>query len=153
MVLQKGVVMIKHILLPTDGSSLSERAIHQGIRLAKALDAQVTGFCVIPQFHLFTYRTEIVEDTREQYSADAKAHAERYLEVIERAARDAGVECRTEYVMNDQPAEAIVDEASDRRCDLIAMASHGRSGMKGLLLGSVTHKVLTHSATPVLVYR
>ena len=67
--------MFKHILLPTDGSELSEVAIRKGIELAKAIKARITGFYVIPEFHIFTYRTEMLEDTREQYAKDCQAHA------------------------------------------------------------------------------
>lgn len=145
--------MFTHILLPTDGSPLSKRAIDQGVRLAKSIDARVTGFYAIPQFHVLTYRAEMLEDTREQYARDCRAHAEQYLAVIEGAAKEVGVPCDTEYVAHDQPYEAIVEAARRRGCDLILMASHGRSGVQGLLLGSVTQKVLTHTNLPVLVVR
>ena len=145
--------MFKHILLPTDGSALSELAIRRGIEFAKDINAQVTGFCAQPEFHVFTYKTEMLEDTRDQYAKDSRACAAENLAVIENAAKKAGVQCDTFDVINDRPYEAIVKAAEDKGCDLILMASHGRSGMNGVLLGSETQKVLAHCGIPVLVYR
>ena len=145
--------MFKHILLPTDGSRGSERAIRKALALAKSTGAKVTGFHVIPKFHVFTFRTEMLEDTEEEYARDSRAHAQKYLAVIEKAAKQAGVPCQTVYATSDQPYEAIIRTAQRKGCDLIAMASHGRRGVQGLLLGSETQKVLTHSKIPVLVYR
>jgi nucleotide-binding universal stress UspA family protein len=143
--------MFAHILIPTDGSPLSERAIAQGIRLAKATGARVTGLYVMPQFHVFTYRTEMLEDTREQYAKDCNAHTVEYLAVVERIAREAGVSCTTASLSDDHPDEAILRFAEERGCGAIVMASHGRRGVAGVLMGSVTQKVLTHGKLPVLV--
>jgi nucleotide-binding universal stress UspA family protein len=145
--------MFKHLLLPTDGSELSEAAIRKGVQFAKTINAKVTGFYVMPEFHVFTYRTEMLEDTKEQFAKDCRAHADRFLAVIERAAKAAGVACDTALATSDHTYEAIIKAAEEKKCDLIMMASHGRSGVQGLLLGSETHKVLTHSKIPVLVYR
>jgi nucleotide-binding universal stress UspA family protein len=145
--------MFRHILLPTDGSPLSEAAIQQGIEFAKGINAKVTGFHVMPEFHVFTYKTEMLEDTEGQFAKDSRAHAQKYLGVIERAAKDAGVTCDTAYVAHDHPYEAIIEAAKTNSCDLIMMASHGRRGAQGVLIGSETQKVLTHSKIPVLVYR
>ena len=144
--------MFKHILLPTDGSSLSEAAIHKGIQFSKSIGARVTAFYAMPEFHIFTYKTEMLEDTKEQFARDSKAHAAKYLGVIEEAANEAGVACDTVLATSDEPYEAIIQTARDRGCDLIMMASHGRRGVRALLLGSETHKVLTHTTLPVLVY-
>jgi nucleotide-binding universal stress UspA family protein len=95
----------------------------------------------------------MLEDTREQFAQDAKAQARRLLAVIENAAKEAGVSCDTACTTSDQPYEAIIEIAKEKGCDLIAMASHGRKGVRGLLLGSETQKVLTHSLIPVLVFR
>lgn len=145
--------MFTHLLLPTDGSPASEAAIQQSIQLAKDLHAKVTGLHVIPEFHVFTYQTEMLEDTREQFIKDSQDHAVKFLAVIQKAAEEAGVACDTAYMSSDHPHEAIIKVAEERGCDLIAMASHGRKGMSGLLLGSETQKVLTHSKKPVLVFR
>jgi len=143
--------MFKHILLPTDGSELSEAAIVKGITFAKAIGARVTGFYAMPEFHIVTYKTEMLEDTREQFARDSQAHAKKYLSVIQKAAAEAGVACDTVLATSDDPYEAIIEAAEDKGCDLIMMASHGRRGVRGLLLGSETHKVLTHTKLPVLV--
>jgi nucleotide-binding universal stress UspA family protein len=143
--------MFTHILLPTDGTPLSASAIARGVRLAKATGARVTGLYVKPQFHVFTYRTEMLEDTREQYARDCDAHAVEYLAVVEKAARESGVPCATVSVSHDHPDEAILRIADERGCDAIVMASHGRRGVAGVLMGSVTQKVLTHGKLPVLV--
>lgn len=145
--------MFKHILLPTDGSELSEAAIQKGVQLAKSINAKVTGFHVILPFHVFTFQTEMLEDTKEQYEKDSKAHAERSLDVIKRTAEEAGVWCDTDYVIESHPYEAIIRAAEEGQCDLILMASHGRKGVQGLLIGSETQKVLTHTKIPVLVVR
>lgn len=145
--------MFKHLLLPTDGSPLSEAAVRQGLLLAKEQAARTTAIHVVPQFHVFTYRTTMLEDTREQFIAECKAEAQKILAEVERAAQEIGVPCEARMVTHDHAWEAIVGTAGNAGCDLIVMASHGRRGIKGLLLGSETHKVLTHSTVPVLVLR
>jgi nucleotide-binding universal stress UspA family protein len=145
--------MFRHLLLPTDGCQLSEAAIHAGVQFAKSIDAKVTGFYAMPKFHMLTYQTEMLTDTREQFAKDCKAHAERSLAVIVQATKAAGVPCETALQASDHPYEAIIATAKEKGCDLIMMASHGRSGVQAFLLGSETQKVLTHSAIPVLVFR
>ena len=113
----------------------------------------MTGLYVIPEFHLVSYRVEMVEDTKAEFAADSRAHADRYLDAIQVAANKAGVACRTVSVTSDHPFEAIIKTAEEQGCDLIAMSSHGRRGLRGLLLGSETLKVLTHCKMPVLVFR
>ncbi len=147
--------MFKHILLPTDGSTLSKRAIKRGIALAKFARARVTGFYVAPQYRIEIYGEYVPRDlvTPEQHRAAMKKRAQKYLAVIEKAAKTAGVRYRGEYAFSDSPYEAIIRTAKSKGCDLIFMASHGRRGLSGLLLGSETTKVLTHSKIPVLVCR
>jgi nucleotide-binding universal stress UspA family protein len=145
--------MFKHILLPTDGSELSEAAIQKGIQFAKSINAEVTGFHVILPFHVFTIQTEMLEDTKKQYESESKVHAEQFLGVIKKAAEKAGVRCDTDYVTSNHPYEMIIQAAEKKGCDLIMMASHGRRGVQGLLIGSETQKVLTHTKIPVLVFR
>lgn len=145
--------MFKNFLLPTDGSVTSEKAIQAGIVLARDTGAQVVGLYVMPEFRIFTYSTEMLEDTAEQFAKDANANATRFLAVIEAAAREAGVTCSLKRVTSDHPYQAIIDTAVEMKCDLIAMASHGRKGLKGMLIGSETQKVLIHTQIPVLVYR
>ena len=145
--------MFKHLLLPTDGSELSLAAIRQGIRFAKESNARITGVSVTPEFHVLTFNTTMIEDTKETFLAESRAQAEANLALLKKAAEAEGVACDTEVLVNDHPYEAIIRVAQDKGCDLIVMASHGRSGAKALLLGSETHKVLTHTRIPVLVYR
>jgi nucleotide-binding universal stress UspA family protein len=145
--------MFTHILLPTDGSKLSDNAVRVGVQLAKTVNAKVTGFYVMPEFHVFTYKTEMLEDTKTEFAKDSKVHAAQYLSVIEAAAKAAGVPCDIASATHDHPYEAIIRAAKSRGCDLIVMASHGRSGVQAVLLGSETQKVMTHSHIPVLVCR
>jgi nucleotide-binding universal stress UspA family protein len=153
--------MIRHILIPTDGSKLAENAAKHGMKLAKALGARVTGLHVIPPFHSFTYRSQMLltyhvalaEDTEAEYKRATSACAKKLLLTIKRAADAAGVACDTIQASNDQPFKAIIDAARKKGCDLIVMASHGHAAIGGILLGSETQKVLTHSHIPVLVYR
>lgn len=145
--------MFKHILLPTDGSAMSDMASQKCIALAKEAGAQVSAIYAVPEFHVFAYEPGIVTDTPEQYQLDSEARARSILARVERAANEAGVACTTLHVYNDHPYEAIIAAAREHECDLICMASHGHKGVKGLLLGSETQKVLTHTDIPVLVYR
>ena len=145
--------MFKHILLPTDGSDLSLRAIERGVALAKAMGARVTGFHAAPPFHVFAYETPQLEYTREEYQRVSAEQAANMLGTIEAAARTAGIPFESVSTVSDHPYEDILKTATERGCDLIVMASHGRRGVKGLLLGSETQKVLTHGTVPVLVYR
>ena len=96
--------MFKHLLLPTDGSQLSSDAALKGIELAKSVQARVTGVHVMPEFHVLTYRTEMLEDTKEEFAADCRAHAGQYLAVIQRAASQAGVASDTVSVTSDHPS-------------------------------------------------
>jgi nucleotide-binding universal stress UspA family protein len=145
--------MFKRILVPTDGSEPAQRAVIAGIGFAKELGAEVVGLTVLPKFHTFTYKTDMLEDTKEEFVVESHEHAKQVLSFVLDAARDAGVKCTGEQVVSDDPWEAIIDTAKSRQCDLIVMGSHGRRGVKGVLLGSETQKVLVHSNVPVLVYR
>ena len=145
--------MFKHILLPTDGSGLSQVAIQKGVQLAKSIKAKITGISVMPEQKYYLYQTDITVQVKEETAKQHKLQADRNLSVVEKAAKDAGVSCETLCEISDHPYETIIAVAEKRGCDLIMMASHGRRGVKGLLLGSETQKVLTHSKIPVLVYR
>jgi nucleotide-binding universal stress UspA family protein len=146
-------MMFKHLLLPTDGSAASEAAIRQAITLANENQAKVTGLHVVQPFHVFAYDVEMIENTQVTYMAQAEARAQRYLQAIAKAAKESRVPCETQSVTDEHPYEAIIRIAKIRDCDLIVMSSHGRSGLKALLLGGTTQRVLAHSALPVLVLR
>ena len=145
--------MFKHILVPTDGSKLSEKAVKKAVQLAAVLGAGIRALHVIPKFHTFTYETDMLELTRGEYERASEKRAGDFLRTVQKIAAHAGVECDTLHTTSDQPYEEIIRTAQKKDCDLILMASHGRRGLEGLLLGSETQKVLTHSKTPVLVYR
>jgi nucleotide-binding universal stress UspA family protein len=145
--------MYKHILIPTDGSDLSRKAIEHGVALTKAIGASVVGITVSPTFHTFAVDPVIVTETPAQYRKDWEALAERYLGVVRDVATTAGVAYEGVHAIDDHPYQAIIATARDKRCDLICMASHGRKGVSALVLGSETTKVLTHSKIPVLVCR
>ncbi|MEW6761812.1 MAG: universal stress protein [Pseudomonadota bacterium] len=145
--------MYKRILLPTDGSEASQRAIQSGVDFARSIGAEVVAMTATPEFHALTANAEMLEQTRDEYLAASRASGQRLLDQAAAVARDAGVPCSVVQVVSDDPYEAIIAAARDKLCDLIVMASHGRRGIKGLLLGSETQKVLVHSAIPVLVHR
>jgi nucleotide-binding universal stress UspA family protein len=145
--------MFKHILLPTDGSPLSEAAVEKGIDFAKSIDARITGLCVLPKEYPSYYEAEIPGGFMDKAAAECKANAKVHLAALTRVAQNEGVTCDVVMETSDQPYEAIVNLAEQKGCDLIMMASHGRRGVGALLLGSETQKVLTHSKIPVLVYR
>lgn len=143
--------MFKNILLPTDGSELSQRAADTGIALAARLGARVHAFHVVPPFPSLNYLVDIIQANQEFYLAEAVARGEGYLKDVQQRARAAGVPCESSHETDDQPYSAIVDAAAKYQCDLIVMASHGWRGLNRLLLGSETHKVLLHCDVPVLV--
>ena len=145
--------MYKHLLIPTDGSKLSDKAIKEGVQLAKSIGAQVTGFTATQSFHTFTADPLMATDTEGDYKKDSRKLSEKALGAVKRACEDAGVKCDTNHAVDDQPFHAIIRAAKSHGCDLIFMASHGRRGVAGLLLGGETTKVLTHSKIPVLVCR
>lgn len=145
--------MFKHILLPTDGTEFSEAAIDAGLQFAKGIGAKVTGFFVKPELHTFSYQVEVPEETQALFERECKAHVDQVLANFAQAAISAGVVYDQASATSDHPYQAIVKAATEKGCDLILMASHGRKGVQGLLLGSETQKVLTHTKIPVLVYR
>jgi nucleotide-binding universal stress UspA family protein len=146
--------MFRHLLIATDGSPLSEDAARKAIDLAKSLGARVTAMTASLPYGVFTAADYmLVSDTEDTYNRECGSRAKQYLAVIKKAAAAAGVACDEVHTFNDQAHAAIIDIASQRGCDLICIASHGRSGLTALVVGSVTMKVLTHSRIPVLVWR
>jgi nucleotide-binding universal stress UspA family protein len=147
--------MFKHILIPTDGSEVSRKAIAAGIGLARALGAKVTAFYAAPSATPIVYRhfLPVGYMTPQKHAKAIKQAAAHYLEVATKAAAAAQVPCETVSQTSDFPADAILATAAKRKCDLIYMASHGHRGVKAVLLGSETQKVLAHAKIPVLVHR
>ncbi len=147
--------MFRHLLVPTDGSDIAQAAAQRAIVLAKTLGARITFFYAQPDFPLPIYGEGALIDptTPEQFRKAAAEEAVTILNAVKELASEAGVVSDSDTVVSDAPAQAIIDAAERHGCDLIFIASHGRSGIARLILGSVTHKVLSHSKLPVLVYR
>ncbi|QKS29325.1 MAG: TRAP-T-associated universal stress protein TeaD [Accumulibacter sp.] len=147
--------MLKNILIPTDGSEVSRKAIKAGVKLAQSLGAKVTGYYAIPFLQPAAFGDGELMNKEMVTKLDrlARTTGQKYLDEIDQAAKEAGVE----YVgLITKPVityEGIIDAAKKKRCDAIFMASRGRSEVKKLLLGSVTQKVLSHARVPVIVYR
>ena len=147
--------MFKHILVPTDGSQLSTDTVKRAVSFARDAGARITFFFAKPDYPVAFYGEGALIDptTPEKFAEMADKQAADVLAACEKLAADAGVASSSIGVTSDIPYEAIIDAAESAACDLIFMASHGRRGITGLLLGSETQKVLTHSKVPVLVYR
>jgi nucleotide-binding universal stress UspA family protein len=145
--------VFKRILFPTDGSPASVGAADSAVEFARSTGASLIALHVASEFHLFTYEPRVTEAEHEQYRRTRDVQAHDFLAYVQQRAARAGVACESVLAIADDPYEAIISTARDRQCDLIAMASHGRKGLRALLLGSQTQRVLTHSAIPVLVLR
>ncbi|MDR0250156.1 MAG: universal stress protein [Burkholderiales bacterium] len=147
--------MYKNLLVATDGSPLSDKAIHQAIDLAVVLKAKIFVFYASPSYPLPAYAGGVVYEpiSKKEFAAFVTEEAEKILSAAEEKIQKAGLECGRLHVLAATPWEAILDAAKENSCDLIVMASHGRRGISAMLLGSETQKVLTHSSLPVLVIR
>lgn len=147
--------MFKHILVPTDGSKLSTETAAKAIAFAKETGARVTIFFAKPDYPVSFYGEGAIMDptSPEKFAEMADKQAQEILSAVAETAKQEGVACETISAVSDTPYEAVISQAERSGCDLIFMASHGRRGISGLLLGSETQKVLTHSKIPVLVYR
>jgi nucleotide-binding universal stress UspA family protein len=175
--------MYKNILIPTDGTEFSEKAIRHGIALAKLAGAKITGVTVTNAFrglagvqvprvdrtdpivHLddgsvaampkiygaarFDEQFDKLEKIRQQRGNIVRA----VLDTIEVAAKASSVPCELVEVEDEHPYKGIIRTAKEKGCDLIVMASHGRRGISALVIGSETHKVVTHTNIPVLICR
>ncbi len=147
--------MFKHILVPTDGSELSQETSRRAVSFAKETGCRITAFFAKPEYPVTYYGEGALIDptTPEKFAELAEQQAQQNLGFVENLCQEAGVEFGKLSLTSDIPYEAIISAAKQSGCDLIFMASHGRKGLSGLLLGSETNKVLTHSKIPVLVYR
>ena len=145
--------MYKHILVPVDGSKLSAKAVKEAAAMARLTGAKVTLFHVAPDFGGVYYSESPLLATHYTAASFKAAVAKHAQKLLDAAAKPAGMEVATRHVISEFPYDAIVRAAAKEKCDLIVMASHGRSGVKGFLLGSETQKVLTHTKIPVLVVR
>ena len=148
--------MYKHVLIPSDGSDLAEKAVGAGIEFARTVGARITAFTAVAEYEV-PGTDEMLARKRvlslQEHEERAKRDAEAILATIAKRAAAAGVACDADYALCNRPHEAIVAAANRHGCDLIFMASHGRSGLSAFLHGSETRDVLTHSTIPTLVYR
>jgi nucleotide-binding universal stress UspA family protein len=149
--------MFRHLLLPTDGSKLAAKGYKAGVKLAKALGAKVTGVYVILPYMPPVYGEAAVYYvpglSPDEYEESSEKAARKALAAIEIEAQTAGVPCTTRFVTAAHPHEGILKVAKSARCDAVVMATHGRGGLGGLILGSETQRVLAHSKVPVIVTR
>jgi nucleotide-binding universal stress UspA family protein len=147
--------MYKRILVATDGSTLSKKAVRNAIDLAKAIGADLVALYVVPRYPVsyfeggVTISMQDVESTEKQWSDKGQA----VVDAVQQAAQAEGIKAKAVVVRSDLVAESIMSAAKKQKCDLVVMASHGRKGIKRVLLGSETQHVLTHSTVPVLVLR
>jgi nucleotide-binding universal stress UspA family protein len=156
-ILQGEFAMYKHILVPLDGSDLSRKAQAEATALACSVGAKMTVIHVVAPFHLhiqpWASSPQIHGRIEGEHLDEQKKSAQAMVDAAAEQVKTAGVECTGLAVVNEYPFRGIIETASERHCDLILMSSHGRRGLEGLLLGSETVKVLTHSTIPVLIVR
>ena len=146
--------MFKHILMPTDGSDHSERAIERGIELAKLCGAKVTGIHVMPDYSMMmAYEGSFDSIPREESDQEARALAAGFLAFVQKTAAAAGVPCDTVVATNAHPYDAIINTANERGCDLIVMTSRYRKGLVSLIMGNESTRVLHRASIPVLTFR
>lgn len=146
--------MFKHILIPTDGSPVTHKAAKAGVALASRLGAKVTAYCTIEEMQpIYVEGYVISQNEIDGFQKRARQAGQKRVDAIGKMARAAGVPFTSVVAKASTPYEGIIATAKKRKCDLIFMASHGRRGLSRLIMGSVTQKVLTHSVTPVVVYR
>jgi nucleotide-binding universal stress UspA family protein len=147
--------MFKRILVATDGSTLSKKAVASAIALAAQNDADLVALNVVPRYPrsyfegAMTFSADDIGRVEKQWAEKARA----MLDTVSARAKESGVRVKTATVNSDLVAESIISAAKKHKSDLIVMASHGRKGIKRLLLGSETQHVLAHSVLPVLVLR
>ena len=145
--------MFQHILVSTDGSDVAQKGVEQGLALAKAFGAKATIVTVSEAILPYAAAGEFSAATYQDYAIIQKQLADKALASAQDEARRIGVKADTVWQENVSPADGIVAIAEERGCDLIAMASHGRRGLRRLILGSVAAEVLARSPVPVLVAR
>jgi nucleotide-binding universal stress UspA family protein len=145
--------MFSHLLIATDGTEFSDKAVQQGTALAKTLGAKVTFVYVTEPWTSAVSGEWAIAFPVEEYMETATANAKKILEAAATEASNSNVPCDTIHVPDQFAAEGIIEVAKARGCDLIVMASHGRRGFARFLLGSQANRVLTHSSVPILIYK
>lgn len=147
--------MYQRILVATDGTALSKKAVRSAIDLAAAVGADLVALYVVPRYPVsyfeggITISMQDIARTEKQWSDKGQA----VVDAVQQTAQAEGVKTRAVVAQSDLVAESIMSAAKKHKCDLVVMASHGRKGIKRVLLGSETQHVLTHSTVPVLVLR
>ncbi|KAF1029701.1 MAG: TRAP-T-associated universal stress protein TeaD [Burkholderia plantarii] len=145
--------MFTHILVPTDGSELSQKAIDGAIDLAQAVGARITAYACLPQYPYSPFGADAMLEPPADFRRRSEQEARAHLDAIESAAQRVGVPCDSGTSVHPSPYLGIIEAAERGGCDVIFMASHGRRGLGSLLIGSETQRVLTHTKIPVIVYR
>jgi nucleotide-binding universal stress UspA family protein len=147
--------MYKHLLVATDGSKLSEKAVAHALAMSRALGAKLTAFYASPDYPspMYSEASIYIPMKRKEYAAMCKVEADKVMEPIAAKAKSAGIQFTAVHSIAAVPWQAILAAAKRNKCDGIVMASHGRRGVSALLLGSETQKVLTHTKLPVIVVR
>ena len=145
--------MFKHVLIPTDGSPLSKKAVKAGIGFAKEFGANVTAYHALEIVPSYASGGFVPASVLEQFEAGARKQAQKYLDDVVKIAQAAAVPCESYISKPIMVSQGIIETAKKHKCDVIFMASHGRGGLASLVLGSVTLKVLAHSKIPVMVFR
>ena len=148
--------MYKHILIPTDGSDIAEKAIDAGTNYAREAGAKVLLFTAVPEYQPPSEAQMMAHHKVKsifEYEKEAADAAQAILDKAAVVAKDAKIDFETDFAMSDRPYQAIIDAAKKHGCDAIFMASHGRTGIPAFWYGSQTREVLTHSDIPTLVYR
>lgn len=146
--------MYQNILIATDGSELANKGVSHGLSLAKAVGAKVTAVIIELPFDgrgFAECEPDRVAELAAHIEKDETERASRILGDVAATAKKSGIACETVQIKNPRPYEGILQVAEQKKCDLIVMGSHGRGGVSGLLLGSVTNRVMAHTKLPVLV--
>ena len=145
--------MYNHILVPTDGSPLAGKAVDAAIKFAAEVGAKVTGYYAIEDMNMHHVGAHLTKELTDEFDRRSRAAAEEHVSEPAKAANTAGVSYDWRVSKVTQPHEGIIEAARDSGSDIIFMASHGHRGLAGMIVGSVTQKVLSHSKIPVLVFR
>ena len=145
--------MFKHVLIPTDGSPRSKKAVKAGIAFAKEFGAKVTVYHAVEFVPLYAGGEFVPSSVLEQIEAGARKQAQKYIEEAAKVAHAAAVPCESQIARPTTIYQGIIEAAKKKKCDVIFMASHGRGELASVVLGSVTLKVLAHSTIPVMVFR
>jgi nucleotide-binding universal stress UspA family protein len=145
--------MFKTILVPTDGSELSEKAINAAVEFATGVDGRVIGISVAPPYPFSPLSEYSMGENAQVFEEKSRNFAQQYVDKVAEIANKANVRCDKVTALSFSPYEEILKAAKDFQCDVIFMASHGRTGLTRLFVGSETQKVLMHSTIPVLVFR